>query len=160
MNPGLQFFYMVHLHHQIADLGLQLLVFGFQFAFSLGWTIDQRVLAVLLAPVLDEASRQLMLARGLLGGDLPGLDLCDQLTFEFGLVFSTDFSHFEYQAPLPPTETRGGREGLWKMAQLWKSTKVACGGFFLMISTSCLEKPPQKTLRLSHIYHSPGGDCS
>jgi hypothetical protein len=25
----------------------------------------------------------------------------------------------------------------------------------LMISTSCLEKPSQKTLRLSHIYHSP-----
>jgi len=28
------------------------------------------------------------------------------------------------------------------MPQLWKSTKVAYGDFFLMISTSCLEKPP------------------
>jgi hypothetical protein len=37
---------------------------------------------------------------------------------------------------------------------------VAFGGFFLMISTSYLEKPPQKTLRLSHIYHSPDGGGS
>jgi hypothetical protein len=41
----------------------------------------------------------------------------------------------------------------------WKSNKVAFGSFFLMISTGCLEKPAHKTLRLSHIYHSPGGCC-
>jgi hypothetical protein len=29
LNPGLQFFYMVHLHDQIADLGLEFLVLGF-----------------------------------------------------------------------------------------------------------------------------------
>jgi len=34
---------------------------------------------------------------------------------------------------------------------------VAFGSFFLMISTSCLEKPPQNPLRLSHSYHSAGG---
>ena len=158
LNPGLQFFYMVHLHHQVADFGLELLVLAFQFAFPLGWTIDQRVVVVLVAPVLDQTSRQLMLARGLLGRQLPGFDLGDQLTFEFGFVFSTDFSHFEYQAPHPPTEKIGGREGLWKMPQLWKSSKDAFGGILLMISTSCLEKPSQKTLRLFHIYHSPGGD--
>lgn len=148
---------MVHLHDQIADLGLEFLVLGFQFAFPLGWTIDQCVVVVLIAPVLDQTSRQLMLSRGLLGRQLSGLDLGDQLTFEFGLVFSTDFSHYEYRAPHPPTEN-GGREGLWKMPQLWKSTKVAFGSILLMISTSCLEKPSPKTLRLSHIYHSPGGN--
>ena len=50
-----------------------------------------------------------------------------------------------------------GRHALWKLTQLWKSMKVAFGDSFLMISTSCLEKPPQKTLRLSHSYHSAGG---
>jgi hypothetical protein len=30
--------------------------------------------------------------------------------------------------------------------------------FFWMISTSCLEKPSQKPLRLSHRYHSADGD--
>jgi hypothetical protein len=50
-----------------------------------------------------------------------------------------------------------GRLALWKLPQLWKSTKVAFGNFFLMISTSCLEKPAQKTLRLSHSYHSADG---
>jgi hypothetical protein len=155
LNPGLQFFYMVHLHDQIANLGLELFVLGFELAFPLGWTIDQRVVAVLLAPVLDQTSRELMLASGLLSRHLPGLDLGDELTFEFGFEFSTNFSHYEYPAPLPQTAKIGGREGLWKMPQLWKSTKVAFGTFFLMISTSCLEKPPQKTLRLFHIYHSP-----
>jgi len=88
---------------------------------------------------------------------MAGFDLGDELTFEFGFEFSTNLSHYEYPSPRPLTERIAGREGLWKMPQLWKSTKVAFGGFFLMISTSCLEKPPQKTLRLSHIYHSPGG---
>jgi hypothetical protein len=101
-----------------------------------------------------------MIACGLRRRQIAGLDLRDELTFEFGFELSTDFSHYEYLAPHPPTETIGGREGLWKMPQLWKSTTVAFGDFFLMISTSCLEKPPQKTLRLSHIYHSPGGCCS
>src|SRR5215471_5028293 len=96
-----------------------------------------------------------MLARRLLRRDFSGLDLRDQLMFEFGFELSTDFSHYEYPAPPPRTGKIGGREGLWKMPQLWKSTKDAFGDFFLMISTSCLEKPPQKTLRLSHIYHSP-----
>jgi len=45
------------------------------------------------------------------------------------------------------------------MPQLWKSDKDTFGAILLMISTSCLEKPSQKTLRLSHIYHSPGGSC-
>ena len=97
-----------------------------------------------------------MIARALRHTQVAGFDLRDQLTFVFGFEFSTNLSNYEYRSPRPLTEI-GGREGLWKMAQLWKSTKVAFGGFFLMISTSCLEKPPQKTLRLSHIYHSPGG---
>lgn len=46
------------------------------------------------------------------------------------------------------------------MPQLWKSNKDACGDIRLTIPTSCLEKPSHKTLRLSHIYHSPGGCCS
>jgi hypothetical protein len=46
------------------------------------------------------------------------------------------------------------------MPQLWKSKKDAYGDILLMISTSCLEKPAQKTLRLSHIYHSSGGGDS
>jgi hypothetical protein len=41
------------------------------------------------------------------------------------------------------------------MPQLWKSTKAAFGAFFLMISTNCSEKPPQKTLRLSLITTAP-----
>jgi hypothetical protein len=87
---------------------------------------------------------------------LARFDLRHELAFEFGFVLSTDSSHYLYRTPRLLTDKLRGREGLWKMPQLWKSTKVACGGFFLMISTSCLEKPPQKTLRLSHIYHSPG----
>ena len=97
-----------------------------------------------------------MIARRLADRGLAGLDLRDQLTFEFGFELSTNFSHFEYRSPRPGTENSAGREGLWKMPLLWKSTKVAFGDFFLMISTRCLEKPPQKTLRLSHIYHSLG----
>ena len=99
-----------------------------------------------------------MIACGLADGQLAGFDLRDQLTFEFGFELSTKIlSHCEYPTPRPRPENNGGREGLWKVPQLWKSTKVAFGNFFLMISTRCLEKPPQKTLRLSHIYHSPGG---
>jgi len=100
-----------------------------------------------------------MVSRGLPDGGLAGFDLCDQLTFEFGFELSTNLCHYEYRSPRPLAEI-GGREGLWKMPQLWKSTKGAFGGFLLMISTSCLEKPPQKTLRLFHIYHSPRGSCS
>ena len=98
-----------------------------------------------------------MISSGLPDCGLAGVDLCDQLAFEFGFELSTNLSHYEYSTPQSRAGTIGGRQGLWKMSQLWKSTKVAFGDFFLMISTSCLEKPPQKTLRLSHIYHSPGG---
>jgi hypothetical protein len=52
------------------------------------------------------------------------------------------------------------RGGLLKMTQLWKSKKVAFGTFLLMISTSCLQKPSHKTLRLSHISNKPGGGPS
>jgi hypothetical protein len=151
---------MIHLHDELAHLGSELLVLGFQLAFAVGWTIDQGVVVVMNAPSFDDASGYLMIARGLPDGGLAGFDLSDQLTFEFGFELSTNFSHYEYRAPHPRTETIGGREGLWKMPQLWKSTKVAFGNFLLMISTSCLEKPPQKTLRLFHIYHSPGCSCS
>ncbi len=151
---------MVHLHDELAHLGLELFVLGFQLAFAAGWSIDQGVVVVMNAPSFDDASGYLMIARGLPDRGLAGFDLCDQLTFEFGFELSTDFSHYEYQAPHPRTEKIGGREGLWKMPQLWKSTKVAFGNFLLTISTSCLEKPSQKTLRLSHIYHSHGhGGC-
>jgi len=148
---------MVHLHDELAHLGSELFVLGFQLAFPAGWTIDQGVVVVTNAPSFDDASGYLMISRGLPDGGLAAFDLGDQLTFEFGFELSTNFSHYEYRSPRPLAEI-GGREGLWKMPQLWKSTKVAFGGFFLMISTSCLEKPPQKTLRLFHIYHSPGGD--
>jgi hypothetical protein len=57
-----------------------------------------------------------MISRGLPDRGLAGVDLCDQLTFEFGFELSTNLSHFEYQAPHPRTEKIGGREGLWKMA--------------------------------------------
>ena len=150
---------MIHLHDELAHLGSELLVLGFQLAFAVGWTIDQGVVVVMNAPSFDDASGDLMIARGLAGVDVAGLDLGDQLTFEFGFELSTNLSHYLYRAPQPRTEQIGGREGLWKMPQLWKSTKVAFGSFFLMVSTSCLEKPPQKTLRLSHIYHSPDHHC-
>jgi hypothetical protein len=44
------------------------------------------------------------------------------------------------------------RGALWKLPPLRKSDKVAFGIFFLMISSSGLEKPPHKPLRLSHSY--------
>jgi len=100
-----------------------------------------------------------MISSGLPDCGLAGVDLCDQLAFEFGFELSTNLSHYEYRSPRPLAEI-GGREGCGKCRTLWKSTKVACGDFFLMISTRCLEKPPQKTLRLFHIYHSPGCSCS
>jgi|SRR5215831_7828929 len=55
------------------------------------------------------------------------------------------------------SKKNAGRKALWKLPQLWKSKKDAFGDFFLMISTSSLEKPPQKSLRLSHSSHSAGG---
>src|SRR6476660_5706198 len=99
-----------------------------------------------------------MIACGLGCGHMAGFDLGDELTFELGFEFSTNLSHYEYRSPRLRNRKHRRARGLWKMPQLRKSSKVAFGGFFLMISTSCLEKPPQKTLRLSHIYHSPGGD--
>jgi hypothetical protein len=59
--------------------------------------------------------------------------------------------------PHPRGNKNQKRHALWKLTQLWKSTKEAFGDSFLMISTSCLEKPPQKTLRLSHSFHSADG---
>ena len=97
-----------------------------------------------------------MIPRGLPDHGLAGFDLCDQLTFEFGFELSTNFSHYELLAPLLRAK-KAAREGLWKMSQLWKSTKVAFGDFLLMISASCLEKPSQKPLGLSHPYHSADG---
>src|SRR5262249_35220381 len=91
-------------------------------------------------------------------GEVSGLDLRDQLAFEIGFVLSTDLSHFEYRAPRPPIRKNGGREGLWKMPQLWKSNEDAFGNIPLMIPPSYLEKPSRTTLRLFHIYHSLGGD--
>ena len=149
---------MVHLHDELAHLGSELFVLGFQLAFPTGWTIDQGVVVVTNAPSFDDASGYLMIARGLPGGGLAAFDLDDQLTFEFGFELSTNFSHYELLAPLLRAK-KAAREGLWKMSQLWKSTKVAFGDFLLMISASCLEKPSQKTLRLYHIYHSPGHGC-
>jgi hypothetical protein len=143
---------MVHLHDQIADLGLELFVLGFQLAFPVGWTIDQRVVVVLMAPPIDQASRNLLFARGLSDGLVPGFDLGDQLTFEFGFELSTDFSHYELLAPLRPAKS-AGREGLWKMPHPWKSAQDAD-------SHTMLGKASHKTARLSHIYHSLGGDGS
>src|SRR5215475_7914774 len=134
---------MVHLHDELAHLGSELLVLGLQLAFPVGWTIDQRVVAILNAPSFDDASRYLMVSRGLPDGGLAGIDLSDQLTFEFGFELSTNLCHYEYRSPRPIAEI-SGREGLWKMPQLWKSTKVAFGGFLLMNSTSCLEKASAK----------------
>jgi hypothetical protein len=48
-------------------------------------------------------------------------------------------------------------ETRWELPQLWKSTNEAFGNIFLMISTSCLEKPSQKHARLFHSYHRAGG---
>jgi hypothetical protein len=46
----------------------------------------------------------------------------------------------------PKKKEKFGRGGLWKLPQLWKSESVASQLFFLMISTSCLDKPSDKTL--------------
>jgi hypothetical protein len=109
------FLYGVHLHDQFAHLGSELLVLGLQLAFAIGWTIDQGVVAILNAPPFDDASRYLMISRGLPDGGLAGFDLRDQLTFEFGFELSTNLSHCEYRSPRPLADI-GGREGLWKMS--------------------------------------------
>src|SRR5256885_10677986 len=145
---------MVHLHDELAHLGLELFVLGFQLAFAAGWTIDQGVVVVTNATSFDDASGYLMISRGLPDGGLAAFDLGDQLTFEFGFELSTNFSHYEYRSPRPLAEI-GGREGLWKMPQLWKSTKVARGGFLLMIFTNCFEKAPQKKLLLFPNFPNP-----
>src|SRR5215467_3997499 len=106
---------MVHLHDEFAHLGAELLVLGFQLAFAIGWSIDQGVVAILNAPPFDDASRYLMISRGLPAGGLAGFDLRDQLTFEIGFELSTNLSHCEYRSP-PPLADIGGREGLWKMS--------------------------------------------
>jgi hypothetical protein len=55
-------------------------------------------------------------------------------------------------------QNKGAAKALWRRPQLWKSTKEAFGNFFLMIPTSCLEKPSHKPLRLYHRYHSADGN--
>ena len=45
-----------------------------------------------------------------------------------------------------------------KLPQLRKSESDAFGSFFLMISTSCLDKPSEKHARLIHSYNKPDGD--
>src|SRR5881397_3386737 len=82
---------MVHLHDELAHLGSELFVLGFQLAFAAGWSIDQGVVLVMNAPSFDDASGYLMIARGLADGGLAGFDLCDQLTFEVGFELSTGF---------------------------------------------------------------------
>jgi hypothetical protein len=57
----------------------------------------------------------------------------------------------------PLTILRTPRSTLWKLPQLMEIKKEAFGDFFLMISTSCLEKPPHKPLRLFHSYPSADG---
>jgi hypothetical protein len=42
---------------------------------------------------------------------------------------------------------------LWKVPQPWKSEAVACGGFFLMISTAAW-----KAQTAFHTYHKPDDD--
>src|SRR2546428_8561525 len=141
---------MIHLHDELAHLGSELFVLGFQLAFPAGWTIDQGVVVVTNAPSFDDASGYLMISRGLPDGGLAAFDLGDQLTFEFGFELSTNFSHYEYRSPRPLAEI-GGREGLWEMPQLWESTKVACGGLLFMIFTNWFVKTPRKKpLRLHH----------
>lgn len=44
---------MVHLHDQIADLGFERLVLGFQLAFPMRGMIHQGVVAELFAPIVD-----------------------------------------------------------------------------------------------------------
>jgi hypothetical protein len=103
---------------------------------------------------------ELIVARGLSHAQLTRFDLRDELAFEVDFELSTYLSHCLCRSPRPPSDPIGRRERLWKMPQPWKSIKGAFGGFFLMISTNCLEKPPQQSLRLSHIYHSLDGCCS
>jgi hypothetical protein len=92
-------------------------------------------------------ARQLMFACGLSRRDAARFDLLHELPFEFDVVLSADFSHFEYRAPPPPKEN-AGRQGLWKMPHRWKSAKHAD-------SHTMLGKASHKTLRLSHFSHSP-----
>src|SRR5215471_10292350 len=105
---------IVHLHDQLAHLGSELLVLGLQLAFPAGWTIDQAVVAILNAPPFDDASRYLMIARGLPDGGLAGFDLSDQLTFEFGFELSTNLCHYEYRSPRPFAEIGGRARGCGK----------------------------------------------
>jgi hypothetical protein len=55
-------------------------------------------------------------------------------------------------------ETFGTGEGLLKLPQLRKSESDAFGNFFLMISTSCLDKPSEKHARLIHSSNRPDDD--
>jgi hypothetical protein len=63
-------------------------------------------------------------------------------------------SDVERKKKEPKKKERGG---LWKLPQPWKSEKVAFGDIFIDDFHRCLEKPPQRTLRLFHSSHRPGG---
>src|SRR3989442_12205973 len=145
---------MIHLHDELAHLGSELFVLGFQLAFPAGWTIDQGVVVVTNAPSFDDASGYLMISRGLPDGGLAAFDLGDQLTFEFGFELSTNFSHYEYRSPRPLAEI-GGRGGVWKMPPLWKSTKDARRGRLLICCPNTLEKARQKSAWTFQISHAP-----
>ena len=58
-----------------------------------------------------------MIPCGLRNRQVAGLDLCDQLTFEFGFELSTNLSHFEYRTPRPRADKIDAREGLCKIAR-------------------------------------------
>src|SRR5215469_16255094 len=107
---------MIHLHDQLAHLGSELLVLGLQLAFPAGWTFDQAVVAILSAPPFDDASRYLMISRGLPDGGLAGFDLCDQLTFEFAFELSTNLSHYEYIALLDRSPKSAGARAVENVA--------------------------------------------
>jgi hypothetical protein len=61
--------------------------------------------------------------------------------------WSESFCAFEAKTQKRPHKI----EHLWKVPQLRKSLSVACGSFFFMISTSCLES----TKRFPHFPQGP-----
>ena len=141
---------MFDLHDQVADLGLQLEVFGFQLAFPQSGANQQCVVAILCQPLLDQALGQLVVSGGLTNADGSRFDLQDELTLELDFELSTYFSHFEYLTPPPPAPFHASK-GLWKMSHRWKSANNA--DFHTMLG-----KASHKTTTLSHISHSPDDD--
>jgi len=90
---------VIDLHDQVADLGFQLGDFCLQLTFPHGGARDQRIVAILCQPLLDQAFGQLMVSRGLTDADGSRFDLQGELTFELDFELSTYFSHFEYPTP-------------------------------------------------------------